>query len=257
MVSSSFNKSNWEDAMNDTLEAFRKRLRGPKKQKANWQFWIGSPTAWLALVLSFANAFYSLIYHSDELRVIPSRIQFVVRTTEIGIRDIGIPRPDKITFINSGSRPIAILGLTMELIQPPSGVDDTKLHCRSGFGVDAMDAMRTLTFDQLVVKQYEVVTREVKFDQEDGPRVSFVEMNERNQQEWVPSAVLCLVVSFVTVDGKYSRIIELQRIGSTGIIVAKGPHYLVKQNTFRTEVGSDELDARSVPPPLRRVDARK
>jgi len=43
--------------MRENLETFRKRIRGPEREKVNWQFWIGSPTAWLVLFLSASTGF--------------------------------------------------------------------------------------------------------------------------------------------------------------------------------------------------------
>jgi hypothetical protein len=37
-------------------------LARPEKKKIDWPFWIGSPTAWLALIISCATAFSTLIF---------------------------------------------------------------------------------------------------------------------------------------------------------------------------------------------------
>jgi hypothetical protein len=56
--------------MNERLEEFRKRLRGPEKNKSDWRLWIGSPTAWLALAVSSATALHTAVYYSDQLSVV-------------------------------------------------------------------------------------------------------------------------------------------------------------------------------------------
>src|SRR5437764_4060783 len=112
-------------SMNDRLEAFRKRLRGPDREKTSWQFWIGSPTAWLAFFISSTTAFYTLLYHSDELRValIPGDVQAYSGK-------VSVEPPETFTFINSGSRPIAVLAAEMSVNQPDKGVPH--LDCISG-----------------------------------------------------------------------------------------------------------------------------
>jgi hypothetical protein len=80
------------------IEAFRKRLRGAEKQKTNWQYWIGSPTAWLALVLSAATGFYTFLYHSDELSVVIARPDvFLTMQGNVQVRSpMGVMRPRRL-----------------------------------------------------------------------------------------------------------------------------------------------------------------
>jgi hypothetical protein len=68
------------------------------KEKTNWQFWIGSPTARLDLFIWSTMAFYMFLYHSDELSmVVPPAATFAQG------HKIGVGSPTSITFINSGS----------------------------------------------------------------------------------------------------------------------------------------------------------
>ena len=123
--------------MNDKLEAFRKRLRDPEKKKASWQFWIGSPTAWLALFISSTTAFFTLFYHSDELRVavsggIAARLElFADEKTGTPYRGVTVSTPRRFTFINSGSRPIAVLSarIAHHHRRPPSTFPLDGLGC--------------------------------------------------------------------------------------------------------------------------------
>jgi len=62
-------------AMNERLEAVRKRLNRPEKETRDWQFWIGSPRAWLALFLSSITAFYTFLFHRDELSIAIPAVQ--------------------------------------------------------------------------------------------------------------------------------------------------------------------------------------
>ena len=119
-------------------------LERPKSTKVDWKFLIGSPTAWLALFISIATAFYSLVYHSDELGVI-------VPTPIVWLEDnIAVAAPRQVTFINSGSRPIALLNVRLTLVQPRQKVE--RADCARGqMDVDILKA------DQVVFKPYEIV----------------------------------------------------------------------------------------------------
>src|SRR3954462_728870 len=105
--------------MTDKPEPFRKRPHGPEKEKISWQFWVGSPIAWLALIISSATAFSSLFYHSDQLSV-------MIPAWGVWLKDqqIQIQQPEPGTLINTGTRPIAIFGVSL-IVVPPSEKDCT------------------------------------------------------------------------------------------------------------------------------------
>src|SRR5262245_47683027 len=94
------------------IETFRSRLKQPKKATTNWQQWIGSPTAWLALILSASSFFYTFLYYSDDLSVVMDRP--VIQPAFQDVLRISAPR--NMTFINSGSRPIVITGAQLILV---------------------------------------------------------------------------------------------------------------------------------------------
>ncbi len=171
--------------MNDRLEAFRKRLRGPDREKTNWQFWIGSPTAWLALFLSSTTAFYTFLYHSDELRVaiIPGDVQLVPGK-------VRVEPPERFTFINSGSRPIAVLAADISVNQPDKGVPYP--DCISGVGAPLF-----LKLEETVVKPYDAVVKSTKLEPGESPEI---ELSDANKSLSEPLFVLCVTFKFVATE---------------------------------------------------------
>jgi hypothetical protein len=213
--------------MNEKLEAFRKRLRGPEKEKTNWPAWIGSPTAWLALFISSTTAFYSLLYHSDELSVVvrPGLIEF--KDKEIGLYD-----PGDAIIINSGNRPIAVLGVNMTTIQASSSGE--KIDCFHG-----SKEFFVLPFERIVVKPYDTVVASLK-GKDGAPPNYLVSMTETNQQlikaNNSPNIIACLTFWIVAADEPWHKTFEV--VGLQGRR-HDGPRYVIKRNTFWTEVADD------------------
>lgn len=214
--------------MNERLQEFRNRLRGPAKAVTNWQFWIGSPTAWLALFISSATAFYSLVYHSDAISVVTTPISMTVDKDHIYV-----PYPKTITFINSGSRPIAILDIWLTVKQAKSNKD---LDCRG-----SLDWL-VLAFDQLVLKPYDITAREMRFRGSKEDRLP-VDLSAENKNVEEPTFVVCLSFEFVATDSpRLRKTILLARLGKVEAGQARydrQPAYLIKRNTFSTAVGAD------------------
>jgi hypothetical protein len=140
--------------MNERLEAFRRRLHEQKKSSPKWHQQIGSPTAWLALIFSTTTFFNTFFYYSDEMSVVVTP-RFLVNLLE---KDkIMVEPPTSITFINSGSRPIAVLGVSMMIVQPTEKT--ARPDCRG----NGNHWLSHLVFDQTVVKPYEMTTLSMKF----------------------------------------------------------------------------------------------
>ena len=222
--------------MNEKLEAFRKRLRGPTKVKTDWRFWIGSPIAWLAFVISLTSAFYSLIYHSDELGiVVPPLFPRVVAD------QISFGAPHFFTFINSGSRPIAVLSVHMVFVQPQQGMN--RADCSHG------EVYFFKPFVQLVVRPYETVTYRLTFSDADGSGRILLPKSDFNRgvERGAPSYVACLTFHGVAADTtEWFKTVEVDHFDrgefhSSELMQAK-PQYLIKRNTFWSSVPNDRRE---------------
>jgi hypothetical protein len=141
--------------MSDKFQAFRKRLRVPKKEKSNWSSWIGSPTAWLALVISSTTAFFSLFYHSDELSVVANTGNVWLTAPD----KVSPSAPNTFTFVNSGSRPIALLSAILGYAQPTREIarPECCTECWRGQIVN-----QRLRLEQTVVKPYDTMVRSIR-----------------------------------------------------------------------------------------------
>jgi hypothetical protein len=115
---------------NERLEDFRKRLRGPEQNKETWKFWIGSPVAWIALALSLWTAFYTFVYHSDELSVVFDNVLIVRSPDPLKFMVVRVKLPKAITFVNSGSRPITATKFGI-LIAQSTSLDTKRPDCNS------------------------------------------------------------------------------------------------------------------------------
>lgn len=99
-------------------EQFRERLR-PAKKEANWTKWIGSPTAWLALILSAATFYTASVRKNDDLKVVINKL------ARLFIDKAGTPSFDATTqdliFMNAGNRPIAVNSIGLKIWFWPAG----------------------------------------------------------------------------------------------------------------------------------------
>jgi hypothetical protein len=154
------------------IEEFRRMLKGPEKKKfgTNWHQWIGSPTAWLALMLSVSTAFYTFLYHSDELSVVidtPDISVGEVWDTEDGRQEVSssfpvgdkrppivVTSPRGVAFINSGTRPIAVTSVWFALVRPDAS---GPALCKKERAVE-----QNFDFEQIVIKPYDVAYRKLK-----------------------------------------------------------------------------------------------
>jgi hypothetical protein len=230
--------------MNEKLEAFRKRLRGPKKEKSKltWQYWIGSPAAWLALATSSATAFYTVAYHSDELSVVASLPTIEKWSSE----ELAIYSFRDFTFINSGSRPIEVVAFTTMLVQPRAAKE--RADCSHG----QIDVVRADAV-QLVVKPYDITRYGSSMRLND-----FISMNENERSAFERhfpksdanktsstkelSAVYCLRLTIIGADTRmWFKTVEVDRVnpGEDPLSHVAKPQYLMKRNNFWTTVASD------------------
>jgi hypothetical protein len=225
--------------MSGKLEAFRKRLRGPEKEqsKFTWQYWIGSPTAWLALFISSITAFDSLIYHSDELGVVVPPI-----FPRLVADQISFDAPDAITFINSGSRPIAVLGVQMVFVQPRQRMKHADcFHGEVYFSKPAV---------QLVVRPYDTTTTNLKFRDADPSGRILLPKSDVNREVEIPSYVACLSFHGVAADTtEWFKTLEVGHLDPSEVQSSQlrghglaRAQYLIKRNTFWSSVPSDPLE---------------
>lgn len=218
--------------MHENLEIFRKRLRESEKEKINWQFWIGSPTAWLALIVSASTAFYTFLYHSDELSVAmpPPSLEWN------GDREISVQAPSHITFINTGSRPIAVVGIDLQLVQASSSTD--KPRCRYAVSLWNLD------FEQTIVRPYDAVTKALKLPRKQSDDKEKIDLENGNEKRVFATCARFTIISadatgwVKTID---LGLITLESIGMTEWEdkSAERPPYLIKRNRFWTDMDRD------------------
>jgi hypothetical protein len=221
--------------MNDKLEAFRKRLRGPEKEKVTWRSWVGSPTAWLALLISSATAFSSIVYHSDELGVqVPPLSAFETESRD----QIHVVLPPSITFVNSGSRPIAVLRVSVRFIQPRQMAEH--VDCLHG----QMD-VAGLPLHMLVVKPYDILVHALRYDDKWLPRDLYFassELNKKNPSH-MPLFVSCAIFQIVAADTtSFFKTVETGRTDEYGFDRSRlsDTQHLIKRSTFWTSVAGEK-----------------
>ena len=219
-------------ARDPDIEAFRDRLKKPKKEKSiNWQQWIGSPTAWLALLLSASSFFYTFLYHSDELSVVMDNPTITPAGEEFVITP-----PPSMTFINSGSRPVAITSAIAILVQNhPHTVECEERR--------ELTTEIPLVFEQTVVKPYDAVARVMKFEK---PTMSFKKAAIFTGQSAV---LICVRFQLAATDAaRWQKTVSLglqisvPRRDDVPLRQARfdtRPKYLMKRNRFWTEIDRD------------------
>lgn len=218
--------------MNDKLESLRKRLRGSEKEKANWPSWIGSPTAWLALIISSITAFYNFLYYSDQLSVVVQPL--LARFDDKGV-DITTPEP--LVFINSGTRPIAVLYVDMHVMQPAPNRSDEPNCLQEGI------ATISLEFERVVVKPYDTVVKEVHFF-ENQETISIGRGLDKTRKDLSEPLTICLRFGIVATDASVMFKEIKIRAGWGNFDIPPSPRnfttqYLIKRNRFWTDVGEN------------------
>jgi hypothetical protein len=229
-----------EASMNNK-PVFRFRRRRPEKDESTWPPWIGSPTAWLALCLSSATAFYSFFYHSDELSVVATTYNSPV-SSSVNLNpslEISAEAPTTFTLVNSGSRPVALLSAQMVYVQPSRKT--AQPNCQKGY-------IRTenLRLEETIVKPYDTVVKSTSFLKPTSQNTRSFPLSAANKAlEHDRILFVCARFEFVTSDGVLRhKAIQLGRVilninsasyGSRN----RDPQYLIKRNRFWTEVGDD------------------
>jgi hypothetical protein len=217
-----------EASMNDKLEA-----HGPEKEKRNWSSWAGSPIAWLGLIISLTTAFFSLVYHSDQLSVLIEG-----GSGKFSEEDgVSISHLQPVTFINSGTRPIAILDVAMTVGQPSSD------------GCKNFAAYTRLEFESIVLKPSDTVIKRARLPDSLNWDAINLRLGRIIPDQGVP-ALVCMRFAFVAVDSPVlssSAEVPLvwtniktgdhhQRMPSQTPLLPTLPTYLLKRNRFWAEV---------------------
>jgi hypothetical protein len=228
--------------MNEKLEAFRKRLHGPEKEKPNWQFWVGSPIAWLALLVSSTTAFFTFFYHSDELRVTVSGGTFrLVDKPEFHA-------PISMTFINTGTRPIAVLGVEQLVVQPTKQFPNP--DCEHGYV-----QRQSLIFEHTVVKASDTVAKtptrfkppvpeDVRDPIPDPKPFQSIARSDFNKSRGL-FFVVCMTFEILATDTldwrKTVKVLEVKGESLQFLypIWISAPQHLIKRNRFQTSVADD------------------
>jgi hypothetical protein len=193
-------------------------LEDPRK-KLDWSFWIGSPIAWLALVISGVHALYSLVYTSDVL----SAVVAVPNPVETSI-------PNTVTFINSGNRPVVVLSAQLVFMQSHDGSNWP--DCIHG-----EPQVFEYDFQEVVVKPNETEVRQLK-----APAVKFELTNSNKEfarKYGFPNTATC--ISFRFVAGDPTPIRKTIMVEHSPGPLDREPNYLIRRSTFWTFVDGDSV----------------
>jgi hypothetical protein len=240
--------------MNEKLEAFRTRLRGREKEKFKftWQFLIGSPVAWLAFLISSATAFSSIVYHSDKLSV---QVAEPAAYEDESGDQVYVVLPPGITFINSGTRPIAVVRASIYFVQPRQKAEH--VDCLHG-QVD----VAWLPLEMLVVKPYDILVYALQYDGKKWPRELYLARSElnKNNPSHMPLFVSCATFQIVAADTtSFYKTVEIGRTDEHGLVLSRGdPRHLIKRSMFWTSViGADLEVSADLVEGVKRQGARK
>lgn len=76
--------------------------------------WISTTIALVALLISGATAYFSILQPTDDVRIVASSQPIVVFDDK---RTLGLAGPQQITFINSGNRDVAVTDITLTVMR--------------------------------------------------------------------------------------------------------------------------------------------
>jgi hypothetical protein len=225
------------------IEELRRRLRGGKKVKSDWKPLVGSSTAWLALFVSVATAFYNFAYYSDELSVV---IDAPIVRLDRQKKRLDVESPESIAFINSGTRPIAVTRVEMIVVQANS---DRMPGCKL-FESPSMSSFFDSRFEQVVIKPYDIVWKSIKFAYGPPGKEGIMDISEENKRRDPNNylMIVCFTFDIVAADsGIWRKTIDHGPIhlvnadpNESVFPPRRGePVRLIKRNVFWTEVSSD------------------
>jgi hypothetical protein len=143
-----------------TPERLRERLRPPKKtpKSIDWSKWIGSPVAWLALLLSSLTAYTTYFRKADDVRVIIDTFPYLaIRTATRRHADqlYSALVPHDFVFINSGNREAIILDIMLHIWFAPVR-EKVSQDCRRP---PTLEFKLRYEFSPLVIKPGEMIPR--------------------------------------------------------------------------------------------------
>jgi hypothetical protein len=179
--------------VNERLDAFRKRLHGPEKEKDRWKFWVGSPVAWLGLVLSVQTAYINFFRVSDDLKVVITNPSIEPRHES----DTGASLSVKFTgtFANNGNRPAVVVGSRLKIgnwFNPDRGCDQIS-YSKVEFQVKPLLVKANeAEFDVFGTKDSKGNDSEQSIEDFIGPALNYSAQN---------SVLTCLQFDVVTADG--------------------------------------------------------
>ncbi|MGC2775497.1 MAG: hypothetical protein WA418_07645 [Bradyrhizobium sp.] len=142
--------------MNDRLETFRRRLRGtevskPPRERVKVKEWLLFLISASALALSALTAYYNVVRQKEELRVyFGNRVPLITRASDGNLLVDG--RID-VAFMNTGTRPILISSMNLEIYDVPQGSGVHYKRCSRPFG------SLTYSVDSFVLKEKESVAK--------------------------------------------------------------------------------------------------
>ncbi|WP_316229997.1 hypothetical protein [Bradyrhizobium sp. SZCCHNR1051] len=131
-----------------TPEHLRDRLWPPPKPGVDWSKWIGSPVAWLALLLSAASLYATVVRTRDDLRVVINNIPFMSVSSKAQELS-GLSQ--NLVFVNAGNRPVAVTKINLTVWFRP-GNERPEPSCDE----HGMKALLNYVFTPLVIKPGEM-----------------------------------------------------------------------------------------------------
>jgi hypothetical protein len=142
--------------VNEQLEAFRRRLRNPETpqqtpERMKGKDWVAILISIIALALSAMTAYFSFVRQTEELRVFVGEFMpFLTRADDGRLHLEGYL---DITFMNTGTQPIVVLGAELAIKDISERKDEESKSCKQIFGNLPFDV------DPFVVKEKESISK--------------------------------------------------------------------------------------------------
>jgi len=218
-----------------------RRPKNTKENQSSWKSWIGSPTAWLALLLSAGNAFYSIFYYSDELTIITQDESAAYTLDE---NKVTVFSPAAFVFVNSGTRPVAVTDMWVFFDQPnkdyPEREDCSPVGPRVGL---------QMVFQPSVLKPHDIMTQTTKFHMQDGSTstsfsMDFTQENAAKQKDGKGYVLTCGSATYIVGNREFHDTFRIAKVffydmnsnRSHSFRLDFGPETLLKRNLLWTSV---------------------
>lgn len=155
--------------------------------------WAGPAIAFLALGVSGTTAYFNIIRQNDDLRLVVNDGPYLIMKGKTG--ELTFYPDYKLTFVNSGTRGVAIANVRMEVRQPGPGIEEPT-QCD---GASEFDHTFEYDLAPFVVKPSEVLAVPVtKIKEPESPLIYLSPLNIARKRSYY--TFWCLRIRIITPD---------------------------------------------------------